>query len=102
MVISKAGRFDKIITWSDIVVVSECSIVALNRELTDLCGEGVTACHNLSLSMSSTTAMSAIYAINTIDANDGTVNIAGRDQITINHFHVDHNCDTGKLIKQSF
>ena len=51
--------------------------------------------------MSSTTAISAINAINTIDDNDGTVNVVGRDQITIN-FHVDHNCNTGKLKKQSF
>ena len=52
--------------------------------------------------MSSTTAINAIKAINTIDANDSTVNVVGRDQINIIHFHVDHNCDTGKLMKQSF
>ena len=56
----------------------------------------------LPLPMSSTTAISAINAINTIDVNDGTVNVVGRDQITINNFHVDHNCNTGKLMKQSF
>jgi len=45
--------------------------------------------------------MTAINAINTIDANDSTVNVVGGNQININHFHVDNSCNTGKLMKQS-
>jgi len=49
--------------------------------------------------MSSTTA---INEINSIDANYSTVNVVGGDQITINRFHVDHNCNTGKPMNQLF